>query len=389
MWIGAVPYAARMDAPAADPESGHRSTASDRDDPLDQLPKVDLHCHVEGTMRPATVVDLAAKNHIELPTDDPVELYSYTSLDSFLEVFWLVQSLLVDRDDWARLAYEAVRDSAAHGLVYGEFFFTPASHLEAGQRLQDIVAGLDDGLAAAERETGSHVRLIADMDRAHGPDAGLALVAQLGELRRSDSVGAERVIGVGMDSTESGVNPADFVAAFEVAERIGLRRTAHQGETTPPWTIRAALDVLGCERIDHGLSVLDDAELTRRMSDDRIPLTVCPTSNVRIANHVERLELHPFADMRRSGLLATLNTDDPALTELDLGREYRAVRDAFGYDLADMVAIARDGIDASWLDDDGKRRLHAVLDEAVRELESAARDDIRPPSADDEADTQR
>lgn len=364
------------------------SAASERD-PLDQLPKVDLHCHLEGTMRPATVVDLAAKNHIELPADDPVELYSYTSLDSFLEVFWLVQSMLVDRDDWARLGYEAVSDSAAHGLVYGEFFFTPARHLEAGQRLQDILAGLDDGLAAAERETGAHVRLIADMDRAYGPDAGLALVAQLGELRRSDSAGADRVVGVGMDSTEAGVNPADYVAAFEVAARAGLRRTAHQGETTPPWTIQAALDVLGCERIDHGLSVLDDAELTRRMADDRIPLTVCPTSNVRIAHHVERLELHPFAEMRRAGLLATLNTDDPALTDLDLGREYRAVHDAFGYDLADMVAIARDGIDATWLDDDGKRRLHAVLDEAAGEQKvAAAPDDIRSPSADDEADTQ-
>ena len=365
------------------------SAAPGPHDQLEQLPKVDLHCHVEGAMRPETVVDLAAKNGSELPTHDPAELYSYTSLDSFLEVFWLVQSMLVDRGDWARLGYEAVHDSAAHGLVYGEFFFTPARHLEAGLRLRDILAGLDEGLGAAERETGAHVRLIADMDRAYGPDAGLALVAELEALRRSNSVGADRVIGVGMDSTESGVNPAGYVAAFEVAERAGLRRTAHQGETTPPWTIRAALDVLGCERIDHGLSVLDDAELTRRMADDRVPLTVCPTSNIRIAHHVERLELHPFADMRRAGLLATLNTDDPALTDLDLGREYRAVHDAFGYDLADMVDIARDGIDASWLDDDGKRRLHGLLDEVAREPASTARDDTATSPPGDDADAWR
>lgn len=342
--------------------------ATGHDDPLDRLPKVDLHCHVEGTMRPATVVELAAKNDIELPTSDPAELYRYTSLDSFLEVFWLVQSLLVDREDWARLAHEAVVDAAAHGLVYGEFFFTPARHLEAGQFLADIVAGLDEGLDAAEQETGAQVRLIADMDRAHGPSAALALVSQLIDLRRAGTTGMDRVIGVGMDSTEGGVNPADYVAAFEIAGNAGLRRTAHQGETMPPWTISAALDVLGCERIDHGLSVLDDVEVTRRMADEGIPLTVCPTSNIKIANHVERLELHPYAEMRDAGLKATLNTDDPALTDLNLGIEYRAVHDAFGYEFADMVDIAGDGIDASWLDDDDKRRLHGRLQAAAEEF---------------------
>lgn len=335
--------------------------SSPRDDALDRLPKVDLHCHVEGTMRPGTVVELATKNSITLPSSDPAELYHYTSLDSFLEIFWLVQSLLVERDDWARLAHEAVVDSAAHGLAYGEFFFTPARHLEAGQDLADIVAGLDEGLASGERETGARVRLIADVDRAYGADAGLGLVSRLIDLRRASTAGMDRVIGVGMDSTEVGVNPADYVAAFELADRAGLRRTAHQGETTPPWTIRAALDVLGCERIDHGLSVLEDEDLSRRMAGEGIPLTVCPTSNILIANHVERLELHPYAEMRSAGLMATLNTDDPALTDLNLNAEYRAVRDAFGYAYADMVAIAADGVEASWLDDEEKRRLHARL----------------------------
>jgi adenosine deaminase len=207
------------------------------------------------------------------------------------------------------------------------------------------------------------------MDRAHGPSAALALVSQLIDLRRAGTSGMDRVIGIGMDSTEAGVNPADYVAAYEMADRAGLRRTAHQGETTPPWTIRAALEVLGCERIDHGLTVLDDLEVTRRMADEGIPLTVCPTSNIKIANHVERLELHPFAEMRDASLMATLNTDDPALTDLDLGIEYRAVHDAFGYEFADMVAIAGDGIDASWLDDDEKRRLHQRLQVAAQELQ--------------------
>jgi adenosine deaminase len=122
---------------------------------LEALPKVDLHCHLEGTMRPATVVELARKNAVPLPTSDPQELYSYSSLDEFLTIFWLVQSTLADPDDWARLAYEAVTDSARHGVVHQECFFTPARHLADGQSLASIIAGIGDGLAAAEAETGT------------------------------------------------------------------------------------------------------------------------------------------------------------------------------------------------------------------------------------------
>lgn len=332
---------------------------------LDALPKVDLHCHIEGTMRPATVVELADRNGRELQTRDPTELYAYTSLDTFLEVFWLVQSMLTTREDWAQLAREAIVDQAASGLVYGEFFFTPARHLKAGQDLADIIAGLDEGLSAGEAETGARVLLIADMDRAFGPDAATELVTRLVELRRAGAAGTDRVIGVGMDSTEQGVDPAEYAQAYRLAADAGLRRTAHQGETTPPWTIRTALDMLGCERIDHGLSILDDDELTTRMADQRIPLTVCPSSNILIANHVERLELHPYPRMRNAGLLATVNTDDPALTDLTLAAEYRAVADAFDYSFDDMVVIAADGIEATWLDDDDKRRLRAQLSDAA------------------------
>src|SRR6266540_4231513 len=133
---------------------------------LDRLPKVELHCHVEGTMRPATVVELARRNGVALPAADPTELYRYDSLDGFLRVFWLVQSTLVTRDDWARLAYESVVDGAVHGLIHREAFFTPARHLASGQDLASIVAGLDEGIAAAEVETGVTCLLIADMDRA-------------------------------------------------------------------------------------------------------------------------------------------------------------------------------------------------------------------------------
>jgi len=338
---------------------------------LDRLPKVELHCHVEGTMRRQTVVDLANKNGVGLPTSDPVELYRYTSLDTFLEIFWLVQSTLGSREDWARLAYESILDGAAHGLAYRETFFTPARHLAAGQDLAEIVAGLAEGLQAAEAETGATAMLIADIDRAFGGAAGLQMVQRLVELRREGSPGVERVIGVGLDSTELGVDPTVFAEAFELAGKAGLHRTSHQGEETPPTHIRLGLDVLGSERIDHGLSSLQDPELTRRLADERIPLTVCPNSNVLIANAVPRLELHPYRHMREAGLLATLNTDDPALTDLDLGREYRSCMEAFGYRWSDMVAIALDGVEATWLDTSDKRELRARVEREAAELTAA------------------
>lgn len=335
---------------------------------LDRLPKVELHCHVEGTMRPRTVIELATRNGIPLPSADPTELYRYSSLDTFLQVFWLVQSTLGRREDWARLAYESVVDGAAHGLVYRETFFTPARHLAAGQDLADIVAGLADGLEAGESETGTRVMLICDIDRAYGGPAGRELVERLVELRRAGAAGTERVIGVGLDSTETGVDPAQFAEAFELAAEAGLRRTSHQGEETPPGYIEAGLDVLGCERIDHGLSSIEDAELCKRLADQRIPLTVCPNSNVLIANAMPRLELHPYRRMREAGLLATLNTDDPALTDLDLGREYLSVLHAFDYTWDDMVRISIDGVEATWLDTDDQRTLAAQVEKEGAEL---------------------
>lgn len=335
-------------------------------DAYDALPKVELHCHVEGTIRPATVVELARKNGRRLPTDDPTKLYRYDSLDAFLAIFWLVQELLVDGDDWERAAYESLVDAAPHGLRYREMFFTPARHLAAGQSLAEIVAGLTRGLERAERETGVRCALVCDIDRAYGPAAGRELVEALAELRRAGR--AEGVIGIGMDSTELGVDPRDFADAFALAARAGLHRTAHAGEDTGPENIAAALEALGIERIDHGLAIVRDADLTARVAEARIPLDVCPNSNVVIANKVSSLAEHPFRRMRQAGLLATLNTDDPAMTDLDLGREYRSVARALAMPWDEVVAVALDGVEASWLDPGEKRELRARFEREIAAL---------------------
>jgi adenosine deaminase len=330
---------------------------------LDQLPKVELHCHIEGTLRPSTLVELATRNGVRLPTTDLDELYRYDSLDGFLEVFWLGQSTLANRADWARLAYESVLDGAAHGVVYRESFFTPARHLAAGQKLADIVAGIDEGLTAGEAETGVRYRLIGDIDRSYGAGPAMEFVRGLVDLRRGNAPGMERVVGVGMDSTELGIDPLTFKPAYDVARAAGFRLTGHQGENSSATDIATVITSLGAERIDHGLPVLDDPELTARMAGERIAITVCPTSNVLISNSFARLSDHTLPAMRAAGLLATVNTDDPTFIDLDLGAEYAAVAEAFEWDWDTMVQVALDGVEATWLDDSDK----AVLAGQVRD----------------------
>jgi adenosine deaminase len=334
----------------------------------DRLPKVELHCHVEGTVRPGTVLELARKAGRPLPVDDPTELYRYDSLDSFLAIFWLVQETLTERDDWARIAEESLVDGAAHGLRYREMFFTPARHLAAGQDLGELVAGLTDGIERAEAATGVRCVLIGDIDRAYGPEAGRDFVEALGELRRAGR--AERVIGIGGDSTELGVDLAAFKPAFDAARGFGFRTTFHAGEAVGvgPANIRTALDVLGVERIDHGVAIVEDPELVRRVAGDGIPLTVCPWSNIVIANRFATLAEHPFRAMRASRLRLTVNTDDPAMMSWDLGREYQALGAAQGFDLATVGRIAVEGLDSTWLEETDRASMRRGFEATIAEL---------------------
>jgi adenosine deaminase len=339
-------------------------------DRYDAIPKVELHCHLEGAVRPSTVVDLARKHGRVLPSEDPTELYRYSSLDSFLEIFWLVQSLIGDREDWSRVALEATVDASAHGLRYREAFFTPARHLEAGQALRDIIAGMTEGLEAAERETGVRTALICNIDRSYGPLTAVELAEDLVALRRAGQ--AELVIGMGMDSTERGVDPAVFAPAYEAARAGGLRLTGHAGEDSGPNNIAIAIDALGIERIDHGIAVMDDADLVRRLAEARIALNVCPSSNVIIANRYRSIAEHPFRKMREAGLLVTINTDDPAMTDANLGREYRSVAEELGFSFADMCRIAVEGVEATWLDDGERAALRRSFEDTTSLLVAEA-----------------
>jgi adenosine deaminase len=328
-------------------------------DAYDLIPKVELHCHVEGAVRPATAAELARRNGRPLPSDDPAALYRYGSLEEFIQVYSLVQDTLKALDDWERIAYEALLDAAPHGLRYREMFFSPTRHLAAGQGLQAIVAGLSTGIAAAEAETGVRCMLIANLDRSFPGTAGRELVERIGELRRAG--GAERIIGIGTEGSERTTPLADLADAFALAARLGLRRSAHLAQVGGPQEVATAREVLGVERVDHGVGVMEDPALVRRLAEERVPFTVCPTSNVLIAHRYPSLREHPFRRMREAGLLAMLNTDDPAMIDLNPGKEYREVARAQGLDFDDLAAVALDGVEASWLDEGDKRALRAAF----------------------------
>ena len=335
------------------------------DEALDRLPKVELHCHIEGTLRHATMVDLAAQSGRRLPERARIASNQYASLDDFLEAFWFGQECLQTPAHWARLARESVLDAAAHGVVYRESFFTPARHLAAGQDLGGIIEGLEEGLAEGETETGTRIVLIADMDRAYGGEAGLDFARRVAAVLRAG--GARRVVGFGMDSTELGVDHRQFEPAYRVAAEAGLRLTGHLGENGPPSNIQHGIEVLGVERIDHGSSVLEDPSVAALVIERGFPLTVCPQSNVRLTSIVPSLEEHPWPAMAAAGLHLTLNSDDPAFMGTDLGEEYAELARALGYDFDTMVSIALNGVEATWLPEDEKALLRGrVVAEAAR-----------------------
>ena len=330
---------------------------------LRRLPKVELHCHVEGTLRPQTVADLARKHDIALPTADVGTIYDYETIYEFLEIFRLVNSTVIDRDDFARVAYESLEDGVRLGnLKYREMFFNPTLHTTRAVPMATIVDGLVDGIHAAEHDLGVRCRLIADVYRQDPPAMALQMTEEVLANRRPE------LIGLGMDAAEAPDPPEKFFDSFQLAGEAGLHLTSHAAEDGPPRNITTCLDLLGCERIDHGYHILDDDAVVERCREDGIHFTCCPTSTAVVYGWPD-LTTHPINAMMRAGLLVHLNSDDPTMFRTDIGREYV---DFVGQnDYAPEVAkqLVHNGIDASWLDASDKAALHRSFDDEIAALD--------------------
>lgn len=333
---------------------------------LRKVPKIELHCHFEGTVRPATFADLGRKHGVRLPTDDVEKLYSYDTIVEFLQIFEMVSSTIIDRDDFARCSYESLEDGVRLGnLKYREMFFNPTLHTRRGIPMATVIDGLVDGIRAAEHDLGVGCRLIADVYRQDTPSVARQMVEEVLANR------VDELIGLGMDGAEAPDPPEKFVEAYAAARAGGLRLTSHASEDAPPVNITTCLDVLGCERIDHGYHILDDASVIARCRDEGIAFTCCPTSTAVVYGWPD-LTTHPIGQMVDAGLSCMLNSDDPTMFHTDIGKEYVDLCTALGYGTTEVRQLCLNGVEASWLDEAEKRatadRFSAELDELERQL---------------------
>ncbi|MER7954949.1 adenosine deaminase [Streptomyces sp. NPDC096030] len=321
------------------------------------LPKAELHLHIEGTLEPELAFALAARNGVTLPYADTEELrkaYLFSDLQSFLDLYYELMAVLHRAEDFTELADAYLARAAAQGVRHAEIFFDPQAHTARGIPIGTVIEGLARALDGAEERHGVSTRLIMCFLRDESAESALATL----EAARPY---LHRITGVGLDSAEVGHPPSKFREVFAAAEALGLRKVAHAGEEGPPAYIREALDVLGVERIDHGLRCMEDPELVARLVRERVPLTLCPLSNVRL-RAIDVLEDHPLASMLDAGLMATVNSDDPAYFGGYVGDTFDAVRGALGLEREQLRTLARNSFEASFLDDDEARRARYVAE---------------------------
>lgn len=320
------------------------------------MPKAELHLHLEGTLEPELMFRLARRNDIELPyasVDHAYAAYEFTDLQSFLDLYYAGCAALVTEEDFYDLTWEYLVRAAEENIDHVEPFFDPQTHTGRGVCFGTAVTGILRALEDGEERFGITSRLHMAFLR----DEPVESAWQALEHAR---LYGSRIAGIGLDSAEVGYPPELFAEVFEEARERGYHVVAHAGEEGPPSYITGALDVLGAERIDHGVRCLEDRALVARLVRDRVPLTVCPLSNVRLGV-VPSLDAHPLRRMMEAGLLVSVNSDDPAYFGGYLSDNYVAAAEALGLRSRDLVALAEASFTASFLDADEKdRHIEAV-----------------------------
>ncbi|HEX5696873.1 MAG TPA: adenosine deaminase [Acidimicrobiia bacterium] len=324
-------------------------------DQITLLPKTELHVHIEGTLEPEMMFRMAARKGLVLPFEDVDQIrtaYKFTDLQSFLDIYYQGAEVLRTPDDFYDLMTAYLDRAAADGVRHAEIFFDPQTHTARGVGFEVFMRGFRDAIADGGRRLGISADLILCFLRHLSGEEALATLAAAEPF-------LDGVIAVGIDSSERGRPPELFEAAYGRARELGLRAVAHAGEEGPPSYVAAALDVLGAERIDHGVRSLEDDDLVARLSREQVPLTVCPLSNVAL-KVVADLSAHPLPAMIESGLLVCINSDDPAYFGGYVGDNYRAVQSALELDTEVIAALARNSIVSSFLDE---ARKNVLLDE--------------------------
>ncbi|MET0507569.1 MAG: adenosine deaminase [Burkholderiaceae bacterium] len=316
-----------------------------------RLPKAELHLHIEGTLEPEMMFELAERNGVALPYGDIDAVraaYAFTDLQSFLDLYYAGAAVLVTEQDFHDLCWAYLQRAKADGVVHAELFFDPQTHTDRGLRFETVLDGLESACRRGERELGISTALILCFLR-HLPERNA--FESLEQARPH----AGRIAGVGLDSGERGNPPSKFERVFKACAELGWHRVAHAGEEGPPAYIIEALDLLGAERIDHGVRAVDDPALLERLARERVVLTVCPLSNIKLCVF-PALEQHNLRTLMGAGVRVTINSDDPAYFGGYVAENYLQTARALGLDRRALAAIARTSIEASFTSDERKRQ---------------------------------
>jgi len=320
------------------------------------LPKVQLHCHLEGTVRPQTFRALAAKYGLDLgERADPARTYAFTTFREFLLLFAKVAETLRVPDDFARITRDYVADAAAQGVRYAEVFISPSvwTYFHHQLDVRACVEAIRQALDETGAPLGIEVALIADLTRNFGVERAEE------SARRAVGLRDLGVVGVGLGGDEANWPPELYERAYAIARAGGLHGVVHAGEAAGPASVRAAVEVLGAERIGHGVRAIEDPSVVALLAERRIPLEICPTSN-RLTGAVAAGAEHPLGALDAAGCVVTIDADDPALFGTTLLEEYQFVAGAFGADA--LLRFARNAVDASFASAATKARLHAAFD---------------------------
>lgn len=325
-----------------------------------KIPKAELHIHLEGSLEPELMFAIAERNGVELPYHSVAEVrraYRFTSLQSFLDIYYEGMHVLLQERDFHDMTAAYLARAHADTVRHAELFFDPQAHTERGIPLETVIGGIHSARVEMENRTGMSTRLIPCFLRHLSADSAMASLEDILRFR-------DLITGVGLDSSEVGNPPAKFTAVFNRARAEGLHVVAHAGEEGPPEYIRQAMDLLGSERIDHGVRCIGDPELVERLKNGQIPLTVCPLSNVRL-RVFDTMADHNLKRLLDLGLRVTVNSDDPAYFGGYLTENYLAAQEALNLEPDDILTLARNSFLAAFLAPEEKGRYLEELDRFV------------------------
>ena len=326
------------------------------EDVLIELPKAELHIHIEGTLEPGLMFEMARRNRVDLPYPDEESVrraYIFEDLQSFLDIYYAACNVLVTDRDFYELTLAYLRRAATQGVRHAEIFFDPQTHTNRGIEFATVVSGITNALADGERELGVTSRLILCFLRHLSAEAAM-------ETLETALPHRDAIIAVGLDSSERNNPPVKFREVYDRARAEGFLAVAHAGEEGPPEYIWQALDVLKVQRVDHGEKCVQDERLASRLIEEHMPLTVCPFSNVKL-RVVRELREHQVGYMLRRGLFVTINSDDPAYFGGYVGDNYVGTARALDLSRDEMFQVARNSFSASFLPEAEKQRhLQAV-----------------------------